>query len=64
MVGGIKPLWPNSHPAVHHNTAARHGVGDEANELVPIAEGIVGRLDVKILGAPEGFLLELCPLPL
>ena len=63
MVGGIKPLWPNSHPALDHSTTARHGVGDEANELVPIFEGLVGRLDVVKLGAPELFLLELFPLP-
>ena len=62
MVGG-KPLWPNSHPALHHSTAARHSVGDEANELVPMAVRSFGRLDVIELGAPECFLLELFPVP-
>ena len=63
MVGGIKPLWPNSHLAVDHNTAARHSVGDEANELVPMAVRSFGRLDVIELVAPECFLLELFPVP-
>ena len=64
MYGGkVTQLWAGSDPA-HHGAAARNMLGDEADELGPIVQGLARSLHPGEPGAPEGLLFELLPLPI